>query len=42
LRETQGHGDGDNAHLLAGGPDKSDLRDADAVVGTGIADAGLL
>src|SRR5690606_20822219 len=42
LRQTQGCLDFDNADLLTGRADKSDFRNADAVVCTGIADAFLL
>ena len=42
LRKAQGVFDADDADLLAVGANKADLRDADTVIGTGIADALLL
>ena len=42
LSKSERYVDGDDAHLLAGWADKSDLRNADSVIGTGIADASLL
>ncbi|GAA1209352.1 hypothetical protein GCM10010213_13010 [Microbacterium maritypicum] len=42
LREAQRGLDADNADLLTRGADEADLGDADALIGTGIADAELL
>src|SRR5690606_22304048 len=42
LREAERDLDGDNADLLTRGADEADLGDADALIGTGIADAELL
>src|SRR5690606_528873 len=42
LREAQCRLDADDADLLTRGADEADLGDADALIGTGIADAELL
>ncbi|GAA2537471.1 hypothetical protein GCM10009860_17730 [Microbacterium mitrae] len=42
LCEAKSDLNGDNANLLATGADESDLRNANALVGAGIADAELL
>ncbi|MCU1407084.1 MAG: hypothetical protein JWQ43_3387, partial [Glaciihabitans sp.] len=42
LGQTKCVFDSDNADLLAIGANKTDLRNADSVIGTGIADAFLL
>ena len=42
LGQAQRSFDSDDADLLAVGSDETDLRDSDALVGAGIADAGLL